>query len=137
MAHRLDLGDGFWPESESRALARQALTGGEHRNREATAGGVRFQHAHCDRHGRGHRRPDRDRWHHGVSGLGWNATGLQTFRIGHVNLPALVLVCGAASSTAPLTARFAHNLSAKTLKMAFAMFLIVVGISMLSAPSGF
>lgn len=67
---------------------------------------------------------------------GWNAAGLPPFSIGYVNLPALVLIGGVASLTAPLGARLAHNLPAKTLKKVFAVFLIVVGISMLWAAFG-
>lgn len=61
---------------------------------------------------------------------GWNATGLPPFSIGYVNLPALVLIGGVASLIAPLGAKLAHNLPAKTLKKVFAVFLIAVGISM-------
>ncbi len=68
---------------------------------------------------------------------GWNATGLPPFSIGYVNHPALAHLGLAASLTAPLRARLARNLSAKTLKMVFAMFLIIVGISMLWAAFRF
>lgn len=67
---------------------------------------------------------------------GWNATGLPPFSVGYINLPALVLIGGVATVIAPLGARLAHNLQAKTLKKIFAVFLIVVGISMLWAAFG-
>lgn len=67
---------------------------------------------------------------------GWNATGLPPFSIGYINLPALVLIGGVASLIAPLGAKLAHNLPAKTLKKVFAVFLIVVGVSMLWAAFG-
>jgi uncharacterized membrane protein YfcA len=67
---------------------------------------------------------------------GWNATGLPPLTLGYVNLPALALVGGVAAFAAPLGAKLAHNLSANTLKKVFAIFLIVVGISMLWAAFG-
>jgi uncharacterized membrane protein YfcA len=67
---------------------------------------------------------------------GWNATGLPPFSIGYINLPALILIGGVASAIAPLGAKLAHNLPAKTLKKVFAVFLIVVGVSMLWAAFG-
>jgi uncharacterized membrane protein YfcA len=67
---------------------------------------------------------------------GWNATGLPPFSIGYINLPALILISVVASAIAPLGARLAHNLPAKTLKKVFAIFLIVVGVSMLWAAFG-
>jgi uncharacterized membrane protein YfcA len=67
---------------------------------------------------------------------GWNATGLPPFSLGYINLPALVLIGGVASLIAPMGAKFAHNLPAKTLKKVFAVFLIVVGVSMLWAAFG-
>jgi uncharacterized membrane protein YfcA len=38
--------------------------------------------------------------------------------------------------TAPLGAKLAHNLDAKTLKKIFAVFLVVVGVSMLWVAFG-
>lgn len=67
---------------------------------------------------------------------GWNATGLPPLSIGYVNVPALILIGGVAALTAPLGAKLAHNLSARTLKKVFAVFLILVGISMLWAAFG-
>lgn len=67
---------------------------------------------------------------------GWNATGLPPFSMGYINLPALVLIGGVASLIAPIGAKLAHNLPARTLKKVFAVFLIVVGFSMLWAAFG-
>lgn len=64
---------------------------------------------------------------------GWNASGLPPLSLGYINLPAVVLIGGVASVTAPLGAKLAHKLEAKTLKRMFAVFLIVVGVSMLWA----
>ncbi|RXT57141.1 hypothetical protein B6S44_01480 [Bosea sp. Tri-44] len=67
---------------------------------------------------------------------GWNTTGLPPLSIGYINLPALVLIGGVATLTAPLGAKLAHNLQARTLKKIFAVFLVVVGVSMLWAAFG-
>ena len=67
---------------------------------------------------------------------GWNATGLPPFSMGYINLPALFLIGGVASLVAPIGAKLAHNLPARTLKKVFALFLIVVGFSMLWAAFG-
>lgn len=67
---------------------------------------------------------------------GWNAPGLPPLSAGYINLPALVLIGGVASLTAPLGAKLAHNLHANTLKKIFAVFLVVVGLSMLWVAFG-
>ncbi|MEN5081920.1 sulfite exporter TauE/SafE family protein [Bosea sp. TWI1241] len=67
---------------------------------------------------------------------GWNAEGLPPLSLGYINLPALVLIGGVASLTAPFGARLAHRLPARTLKKVFAVFLVVVGVSMLWAAFG-
>lgn len=67
---------------------------------------------------------------------GWNAPGLPPLSAGYINLPALVLIGGVASVTAPMGAKLAHNLRALTLKRIFAAFLTVVGVSMLWSAFG-
>ena len=67
---------------------------------------------------------------------GWGATGLPPFSVGYINLPSLILIGGLATVTARLGARLAHDLQAKTLKKVFAVFLVVVGVSMLWAAFG-
>jgi uncharacterized membrane protein YfcA len=67
---------------------------------------------------------------------GWNAPGLPPLSAGYINLPALLLMGGVASVTAPLGAKLAHNLDAQTLKKIFAVFLVVVGVSMFWAAFG-
>jgi uncharacterized protein len=66
---------------------------------------------------------------------GWNASGLPPLSLGYINLPAVVLIGGIASVTAPFGAKLAHNLEARTLKRVLAVFLVLVGVSMLWAAS--
>lgn len=62
---------------------------------------------------------------------GWNTDSLPPLSLGYVNLVALVLIGGLAALTAPLGAALAHRLDQKTLKLVFALFLVVVGINMI------
>ena len=62
---------------------------------------------------------------------GWGVAGLPPLSLGFVNLPALLLIGSLASLTAPLGARLAHRLEQKTLKIVFALFLLLVGLNML------
>lgn len=64
---------------------------------------------------------------------GWNVSGLPPLSFGYINLPALVLIGGAATVTTPSGAKLAHNLEARTLKKVFAAFMVLVGVSMLWA----
>lgn len=62
---------------------------------------------------------------------GWGAAGLPPLSLGYVNLVALVLIGVIATLTAPLGAALAHRLQQKTLKIVFALFLVVVGLNMI------
>jgi uncharacterized membrane protein YfcA len=61
---------------------------------------------------------------------GWGVPGLPPLSLGYVNLPALALVGTIAALTAPLGAALAHRLDQRTLKVAFAIFLLVVAADM-------
>jgi uncharacterized membrane protein YfcA len=62
---------------------------------------------------------------------GWGIPALPQASAGHVNLLGLVLIAPFASLTAPLGARIAHGLKPRTLKLAFALFLLATAIRML------
>jgi uncharacterized membrane protein YfcA len=62
---------------------------------------------------------------------GWGAEGLPPLSIGYVNLVALVLVGLTASLCAPIGAALAHRLQQRTLKVTFAVFLILTGANMI------
>ncbi|MGQ0586317.1 MAG: TSUP family transporter, partial [Gammaproteobacteria bacterium] len=62
---------------------------------------------------------------------GWAVAGLPPFSLGYVALPAFAGIAVASVLTAPLGARLAHNLPPKVLKRAFAVLLVVVGVSLL------
>ncbi|HZY68126.1 MAG TPA: TSUP family transporter, partial [Devosia sp.] len=62
---------------------------------------------------------------------GWGTLGLPPGSLGYVNLIALVLVGGFAALTAPAGAALAHRLDQRTLKIVFAVFLVVVGLNMI------
>ncbi|AOY60662.1 sulfite exporter TauE/SafE family protein [Desulfococcus multivorans] len=62
---------------------------------------------------------------------GWGASGLPSYALGYVYLPALVgLVC-ASVITAPLGVRLAHSLPVARLKRIFAVLLLLVATRML------
>lgn len=58
---------------------------------------------------------------------GWDVAGRPPFSLGYVNVPALILIGVVAASVAPLGAALAHRLDQKQLKLAFAVFLLIVG----------
>ncbi len=58
---------------------------------------------------------------------GWAVEGRPPLSFGYVNLPALVLIGGVAAAVAPLGAALAHRMDQKRLKLAFAVFLLIVG----------
>lgn len=58
---------------------------------------------------------------------GWAVEGRPPLSIGYVNVPALILIGVTAATVAPLGAALAHRLDQKYLKMAFAVFLLIVG----------
>jgi uncharacterized membrane protein YfcA len=62
---------------------------------------------------------------------GWGEAGLPPLSLGYVNLIAFALVGGFAALCAPLGAALAHRLDQKTLKIVFAVFLVVVGANMI------
>jgi uncharacterized membrane protein YfcA len=62
---------------------------------------------------------------------GWGAPGLPDLTVGFIYLPALVLVAGVSSFTAPVGARLAHKLPVATLKKVFAGVLVALSAKML------
>jgi uncharacterized membrane protein YfcA len=61
---------------------------------------------------------------------GWGDDAVP-YSLGHVNLPGFALLAGSAFFVAPIGARLAHDLPAKTLKRFFAIGLVVVGAMLL------
>jgi uncharacterized membrane protein YfcA len=62
---------------------------------------------------------------------GWGTSGLPTWSVGFVYLPALVGITIASVLTAPFGAHLAHRLPARHLRLIFALFLLVLAIRML------
>lgn len=62
---------------------------------------------------------------------GWGVALLPPFSLGYVSLPAVAVVGLVATFAAPLGAAMAHRLDQKTLKLVFAVFLVIVGTQML------
>lgn len=62
---------------------------------------------------------------------GWGETGLPPLSLGYVNLIAFALVGGFAALCAPAGAALAHRLEQRTLKIVFAIFLVLVGSNMI------
>src|SRR5690606_15772769 len=62
---------------------------------------------------------------------GWGVPDLPPLSIGYINLIALVFIGAMATLFAPLGAALAHRLQQRTLKLVFAAFLVLVGISMI------
>lgn len=62
---------------------------------------------------------------------GWNAQNLPEWSTGYIFWPAFLGIVAFSIVFAPLGARLAHYLPAKTLKRFFAVFLIFLGINML------
>jgi len=67
---------------------------------------------------------------------GWGAPGRPPYSLGFVNVPAAVVIFSTSVFTAPLGARIAHAINARALKVAFAVFLAIVSIRMLSRVFG-
>lgn len=63
---------------------------------------------------------------------GLNETELPPFSLGYIVLPAFAGIVVASTAAAPLGARLAHRLSDVTLRRIFAVFLLVLGVRMLS-----
>ena len=62
---------------------------------------------------------------------GWGIAGLPAYTLGYVNLPAFAMIIITSIITAPLGASLAHKLPERTLRLFFAMFLLVLGFKML------
>ncbi len=64
-----------------------------------------------------------------ISGLG--IAGRPPLSLGYINIPALLLIGVVAMLVAPLGAALAHRLDQKQLKLAFGVFLAIVGLKMI------
>jgi len=62
---------------------------------------------------------------------GWQAQDMPAMTFGFIYLPALVLITGVSTLTAPLGARFAHSLPVGTLKKVFSGVLVLLSAKML------
>ena len=69
----------------------------------------------------------------GFVATGWGIPALPDASVGHVNLLGLILIAPFTSLTAPLGVRLAHRLSARTLKLLFALFLFATSARMMVA----
>ncbi len=69
----------------------------------------------------------------GFVATGWGIPALPQASVGHVNLLGLVLIAPFTSLAAPLGVRLAHRLSARALKLLFALFLFATSARMLVA----
>lgn len=63
---------------------------------------------------------------------GWSVEHRPAWSIGYINLPAYLGIVVASTLFAPLGARLAHRVSEIVLKRIFAVFLVVVGVYMLT-----
>lgn len=63
---------------------------------------------------------------------GWGDEALPNLSMGFVNLLGLLVIAPATAVTAPVGARLAHRLSAKALRRAFALFLLLSALRLLS-----
>jgi uncharacterized membrane protein YfcA len=62
---------------------------------------------------------------------GWNMQGLPAYTLGYVYLPAFAMIIITSILTAPSGASLAHKLPEKTLRIFFALFLILLSLKML------
>lgn len=62
---------------------------------------------------------------------GWDVVGRPPLSLGYVNIPAMLVIGIMAASVAPFGAALAHKLDQKHLKLAFGLFLLVVGLRMI------
>lgn len=62
---------------------------------------------------------------------GWGSPGLPPWTIGLVNLPAFLIVIGVTMVTTTWGVRLAHAIDPKPLKLAFAVFIMVMALNML------
>lgn len=68
----------------------------------------------------------------GFIASGWTIDGRPPYSLGYVSLPAAVLIFSATIFTAPIGARIAHAINPRKLKLAFAAFLFLTALRMLS-----
>ena len=64
---------------------------------------------------------------------GWDVAARPAWSVGFINLPAYIGIVIASTIFAPLGAKLAHRIAEKTLKRIFAVFLVIVGLKMLSS----
>jgi uncharacterized membrane protein YfcA len=62
---------------------------------------------------------------------GWGAAGLAPGSLGYVNLLGALLIIPTSVAAAPLGVRIAHGISRRKLELAFALFLMTVGLRFL------
>jgi uncharacterized membrane protein YfcA len=67
---------------------------------------------------------------------GWGASGLAPGSLGYVNLLGALLIVPTSVAAAPLGVRIAHGISRRTLELAFAAFLMTVGLRFLISLLG-
>jgi uncharacterized membrane protein YfcA len=63
--------------------------------------------------------------------VGWNVEGLPANSVGYLYLPALFGIIASSVLTAPIGAKLAHQLAAKTLKRWFSLLLVIIGLKLL------
>jgi len=64
---------------------------------------------------------------------GWEKLPEQTYMLGYVYLPAVASISMATFFTAPIGAAFVHRLPTATIKKIFAVFILLLGIKMLTS----
>lgn len=64
--------------------------------------------------------------------IGFSESGLPAGSVGYVNLPATLAIIATSMLTAPLGVAAAHRLSPKLLRTGFGIYLIVVGVTMIT-----
>ena len=62
---------------------------------------------------------------------GWNTAGSSDYMLGYVNLPAFTLIIITSILTAPMGASLAHRLSERSLRIVFAILLLLLSLKML------
>ncbi len=72
----------------------------------------------------------------GFAYIGWDKPKLPPWSIGYVHMPALIGVAIGTMLFAPIGAKLAHKLPSKTLRIIYALVLVVIGIGMLVGKSG-
>lgn len=68
--------------------------------------------------------------------FGWGVAGRPPFSIGFINLPAIALILPLSVLCAPMGARIAHAMSPVWIKRAFAVFLALTSLRMLTSAAG-